>query len=183
MLRLSADLHLLRENTMAVKKTTTRRKATSSTAAKKSTAARRKPAASRKTASRRTAVRKTTARKSPARRKAAAAKPAFPTTAIRKRLTKAQIVSSVADASDLNRRQVAMAFDALENVIERSVKRGSAGEFLLPGLLKVISVKVPARKARPGVNPFTGEKIMIKARPASHSVRVRPLKKLKGFAS
>ena len=172
---------------MAVKRKTTRRKATPKAAAKKSTPARRKPAA-RKTASRRTAtrrkpaVRKAPARKKPAARKAVA-KPKLVTSPIRKRLTKGQIVGTIAEGASLSRSQVSMVMDELENIIARSVKRGSTGEFLLPGLLKVVSVKVPARKARPGVNPFTGEKIMIKARPASNSVRVRPLKKLKGFAA
>lgn len=175
---------------MAVKRKTTRRKATPKTAAKRSTPARRKPAA-RKTTSRRTAAtrRKPAARKAPARKrpaatkKKAAAKPKLVKTPIRKRLTKGQIVGTIAESAGLSRSQVSMVMDGLEGIIARSVKRGSTGEFLLPGLLKIVSVKVPARKARPGVNPFTGEKIMIKARPASNSVRVRPLKKLKGFAA
>lgn len=173
---------------MAVKRKTTRRKATPKTAAKRSTPARRKPAA-RKTASRRTAAtrRKPAARKAPARKKPAArkavAKPKLAKTPIRKRLTKGQIVGTISESAGLSRSQVSMVMDGLESIIARSVKRGSTGEFLLPGLLKIVSVKVPARKARPGVNPFTGEKIMIKARPASNSVRVRPLKKLKGFAA
>ncbi|NNC55586.1 MAG: integration host factor, partial [Pseudomonadales bacterium] len=56
------------------------------------------------------------------------------------------------------------------------------GEFVLPGLLKVNTVKKPARKARKGINPFTGEETMFKAKPASIAVKVRPLKKLKEMA-
>ena len=167
---------------MAVKRKTTRRKATPKTAAKKSTPARRKTASRRTPARAKPAARKAPARKKPAARKAAA-KPKQVTTPIRKRLTKGQIVGTIAESASLSRSQVSTVMDGLENIIARSVKRGSTGEFLLPGLLKIVSVKVPARKARPGVNPFTGEKIMIKARPASNSVRVRPLKKLKGFAA
>jgi nucleoid DNA-binding protein len=62
------------------------------------------------------------------------------------------------------------------------VKKRSVGEFALPGLLKVTTVKKPAKKARKGINPFTGEETMFKAKPASIQVKVRPLKKLKEMA-
>jgi len=44
-------------------------------------------------------------------------------------------------------------------------------------------VKKPATKAREGVNPFTGEKMVFKAKPASKKVRVMPLKNLKTMVS
>jgi hypothetical protein len=56
------------------------------------------------------------------------------------------------------------------------------GEFTLPGLMKITTVKKPAVKARKGINPFTGEETMFKAKPASVAVKVRPLKKMKEFA-
>ncbi len=71
----------------------------------------------------------------------------------------------------------------LEALIERSIKKRSIGEFTLPGLMKITTVKKPARKARKGINPFTGEETMFKAKPASIAVKVRPLKKLKEFAA
>lgn len=143
-------------------------------AAKKTTA--RKPA-------RKAAKAKKT--KAPARRKAASRKPQPQALgpAIRTRLSKSGIVSAIAESRSLTRKDVSAVLDELELLMGRSLRRGGAGEFLLPGLLKVVAVKVPARKARPGVNPFTGEKIMIKARPASRSARVRVLKKLKEYAS
>jgi DNA-binding protein HU-beta len=55
--------------------------------------------------------------------------------------------------------------------------------FTLPGLLKMKVVKKPATKAREGVNPFTGEKMMFKAKPASKKVRIMALKNLKGFVN
>lgn len=61
----------------------------------------------------------------------------------------------------------------------RHIKKGAGGEFVLPGLLKIVTVKKPARPARMGVNPFTGEKMQFKAKPASTAVKVRPLKKMK----
>ncbi len=136
------------------------------------------------------AAKKKTARKpakskarAPARRKKAAAKPVSPGAPIRSRLTKSGIVGAIAESRDLRRADVSAVLEELELLIGRSVRRGSVGEFQLPGLMKVVAVKVAARKARPGVNPFTGEKIMIKARPASRSARVRVLKKLKEYAS
>ena len=49
----------------------------------------------------------------------------------------------------------------------------------MPGLCKMVVKKKPATKARKGINPFTGEEMMFKAKPASKTVRVRPLKNLK----
>ena len=65
----------------------------------------------------------------------------------------------------------------------RSIKKRGVGEFTIPGILKITTVKKPARKARKGINPFTGEETMFKAKPASIAVKVRPLKKLKEFAA
>ena len=50
-------------------------------------------------------------------------------------------------------------------------------------MMKITTVKKPARKARKGINPFTGEETMFKAKPASIAVKVRPLKKMKEFAA
>ena len=66
-------------------------------------------------------------------------------------------------------------------VIKKSL-RGN-GLFTMPGLLKMKVVKKPATKAREGINPFTGEKMMFKAKPASKKVRVMPLKNLKAMVN
>jgi nucleoid DNA-binding protein len=66
-------------------------------------------------------------------------------------------------------------------VIKKSLK--SHGLFTLPGLATMKVVKKPATKAREGVNPFTGEKMVFKAKPASKKVRVMPLKNLKGMVN
>ena len=60
-----------------------------------------------------------------------------------------------------------------------SVSKKGAGEFVLPGLLKITSVKVPAKAKRKGINPFTKEEQWFKAKPARSVVKVRPLKALK----
>ncbi len=72
-------------------------------------------------------------------------------------------------------------FDALNGVIKKSLR--SHGLFTLPGLAKLKVVKKPATKAREGVNPFTGEKMMFKAKPASKKVRAMPLKNLKNMVN
>lgn len=95
--------------------------------------------------------------------------------------TKSQIVSTIADQTDLTKKQVVAVFDALNGVMKKALK--GAGVFTLPGVCKMRVVKKPATKAREGVNPFTGEKMVFKAKPASKKVRVMPLKNLKGFVN
>ena len=134
------------------------------------------------------AIRKTTkapTKKAPAKAavKAAPAKaPVKKTPTIREKMTKTQITSSIADSTGLSRKQVGDVLAELETLIEGSIKKRAIGEFTLPGLMKITTVKKPAVKARKGVNPFTGEETMFKAKPASVAVKVRPLKKLKEFA-
>ena len=83
--------------------------------------------------------------------------------------------------ADLSKKQVTAVFQALNDLIERHVKKGGVGEFTLPGLLKIKTVKKPASKARKGVpNPFRpGEVMDVAAKPASTKVKVLPLKGLK----
>ena len=97
-------------------------------------------------------------------------------------MTKSQIVGSIAEDTGLSKAQVGSVIEHLELLIERSIKKRSVGEFTLPGLMKITTVKKPARKARKGINPFTGEETVFKAKPASVAVKVRPLKKMKEFA-
>lgn len=97
--------------------------------------------------------------------------------ATKKPPTKSEVFGTIADQTDLTKKQVAEVFAALDGVIKKSLKANDA--FTLPGLAKMVVKKKPATKARPGKNPFTGEDIMIKAKPASKTVRIRPLKNLK----
>ncbi|MEI6676485.1 MAG: HU family DNA-binding protein [Verrucomicrobiota bacterium] len=98
---------------------------------------------------------------------------------IKDRLSKTQIIEQLAASTGLARKQVAAVLDGLTDVIEAHVKKNAVGEFVLPGLLKISTVRKPAVKARKGINPFTKEEVMFKAKPASTVVKVRPLKKLK----
>ncbi len=101
---------------------------------------------------------------------------------ITERQNKTQVLQQIADATQLSKKQVQAVLDELTNVIEGHIKKKGIGEFVLPGLLKITTVKKPATKARKGINPFTKEEVTFKAKPASISVKVRPLKKLKEFA-
>ena len=101
---------------------------------------------------------------------------------IKEKLTKTQILDQIADSTGLVRKQVAAVLESLTEVIEAHVKKHAVGEFVLPGLLKISTVRKPAVKARKGINPFTKEEVTFKAKPASTAVKVRPLKKLKDMA-
>ena len=95
--------------------------------------------------------------------------------------TKSEILATICKDTGLSRKQVSSVFDSLSGVIRKSL-RGN-GLFTLPVLLKLKVVKKPATKAREGVNPFTGEKMTFKAKPASKKVRAMPLKSLKAFVN
>ncbi len=157
---------------MATKKAPAKRKA----AAKKKAPAKKAPA--RKAAAKKAAAKRPAGKKAPAK-KAAASKQA----AVSKKMTKTGILNEIAQNTELSRKQVDAVLGELENLIERHIKKRAVGEFTLPGLLKVRSVKRPATKRRMGRNPATGEEIVIPAKPATTRVRVTPLKRLKEMVS
>jgi len=105
-------------------------------------------------------------------------------TAIKDPMTKTQLLNELAANTGVAKKDVANVLDELANVVERHIKKRGAGTFTLPGLLKIVTVKKPATKARKGVpNPFRpGETMDVAAKPASIKVKVRPLKKLKDMA-
>ncbi len=91
--------------------------------------------------------------------------------------TKSDILNHIAKETGLSRKDASATLDALGVIIRKSLRSG--GAFTMPGLLKMKVVKKPATKERQGTNPFTGEKMVFKAKPASKKVRVLPLKGLK----
>ncbi|MHB1542194.1 MAG: HU family DNA-binding protein [Steroidobacteraceae bacterium] len=95
--------------------------------------------------------------------------------------TKSEVLTQISKDTGLSRKQVGSVFDSLNGVIKKSLR--SNGLFTMPGLLKMKVVKKPATKAREGINPFTGENMMFKAKPASKKVRVMPLKNLKAMVN
>ncbi len=104
------------------------------------------------------------------------------TAPIKDRLSKTQILDQIAADTELSRKQVSAVLDSLTDIIEAHVNKKAVGEFVLPGLLKIVTVRKPAVKARKGISPFTKEEVMFKAKPATTVVKVRPLKKLKDMA-
>ena len=96
-----------------------------------------------------------------------------------KRMTKAQVISEIAQYSELDKKSVGKVFEGLTDLIKKQLGPRGPGEFVIPGLLKLKAVKKPATKDREGINPFTKEKTVFKGKPASKKVRATALKALK----
>jgi nucleoid DNA-binding protein len=133
-----------------------------------------KTAAKKKAPAKKVATKKAPVKKAPA--------PAKNVKAITERYSKTQMLTQIAENTQLSRKQVQSVLDELTDIIDGHVKKRGCGEFVLPGLLKIATVKKPAKKARKGINPFTGEETVFKAKPASIAIKIRPLKKLKEMA-
>ena len=99
-------------------------------------------------------------------------------TAATSRRSRADVVKQIAAGTDLKPRQVKDVFETLSAIMAADLGKKGCGEFNFNGLVKLRTVNKPATKARPGRNPFTGEEIMIKAKPASRKVRARALRPL-----
>lgn len=94
-------------------------------------------------------------------------------------MSKSTMVKAITDVTCLAKKDVVAVLDCLGLVIEKHVKVGGPGKFVLPGMIKISVVKKPARPARKGINPFTGEETTFKAKPAYKAVKIKALKKLK----
>ncbi len=93
--------------------------------------------------------------------------------------TKTEIYANIAESTGVSKKDVGAVFEALNDEIAKALSNKGAGTFTLPGLCKIVVQDKPAVPEREGVNPFTGETTMFKAKPARCVVKVRPLKKLK----
>jgi nucleoid DNA-binding protein len=93
--------------------------------------------------------------------------------------TKSEILTAIADDTELSKRDVAAVLESLTGLIGKNIGSRGPGYFNLPGLMKIKVNKKPAVKARKGINPFTGEEMMFKAKPARKVVKIAPLKSLK----
>ena len=98
-----------------------------------------------------------------------------------KRRSRGDLVRTIAEGTELKPGKVKEVFDALGAIMAADLSKKGSGEFNFNGLMKLRTVDKPASKARKGRNPFTGEEIMIKAKPASRKVRVRALRTLNGM--
>lgn len=115
---------------------------------------------------------------------AAAKKPAKAPkpSSVTERWSKTQILNEISARTSLSRKQTNAVLEELSSIIARHLGKKGPGEFVLPGLLKINTKKKAAVKAGMRKNPFTGEMVMGKAKPASMQVKVRPLAKLKDMA-
>lgn len=93
--------------------------------------------------------------------------------------SKSEVIGALAEANEMTRKEVNAFFDTMGKMIKKDLGRSGPGVFNVPGMMKIKVVRKPATKARKGVNPFTGEEMMFKAKPARNVVKVLPLKNLK----
>lgn len=157
-------------------------------AAKKKAVAKKAPVAKKKAVAKKAVAKKAVAKKAAAKatakktvaRKATAKKTsATAASGVKKPPTKTEILASIAETTELSRKQVTSVFDALNDLIQDNLKPRGPGTFSVPGLMKIRVNKRPATRARKGINPFTGEETVFKAKPARKVVKVTPLKNLK----
>lgn len=130
----------------------------------------------------RVAKKKTTKKKATAKKATTTRKKTAAATAGKPR-TKSEIFRMIAEDTGLARKDVVSVFESMNTVMEKDLGRRGPGVFTVPGLIKVRVVKKAAVKARKGVNPFTGEEMMFKAKPARKVVKAQPLKALKDMVN
>ncbi len=99
-----------------------------------------------------------------------------------KAASKSEILTSIAESAQLSRKQVSAVFEGLSELIKNNVGKKGPGLFVVPGLMKIIVIQKPAVKARKGINPFTKQEQMFKAKPARKVIKIRALKALKDMA-
>ncbi len=96
-----------------------------------------------------------------------------------KRMTKAQVVAELAETAQIDKKAVNAVLSGLADIVNRELGAKGSGEFVVPGLVKLKTVKKPATKDRQGINPFTKQPMTIKGKPASKKVRATAVKALK----
>lgn len=140
-----------------------------------------KKAAKKASAASKAAVKTPVAKKAVARKTAAsAATPAIKP--IKTSFTKASLITHLVEQTQLEPKVVKNVMATLEATMLASINKRGLGEFTLPGLLKISTQKVPAKKRRFGKDPFTGEERWFDAKPATVRIKARALKKLKDAA-
>ncbi len=92
---------------------------------------------------------------------------------------KTEFFNALSEQTGVAKKEVVKIFDSLKAIIQIHLGKGGPSQFILPGLVKMTVVNKPATKARKGVNPFTKEEMMFKAKPARKLVKIRALKMLK----
>lgn len=158
----------------------TKKKATRKTTTKTTT---KRKVATRKATTKKTATKKATVKGKATKTVKKPVKRASPKTALKSAPNKSEIMSTLAENTELSKKEIVAVFEELSALMHRCLRKGGAGEFTIPGLMKCVVKNKPATKARKGINPFTGEETTFKAKPASNVIKVRPLKKLKEMAA
>jgi nucleoid DNA-binding protein len=114
-----------------------------------------------------------------AKKAATKAAPATGEKSATKPATKGEIYTKLAQKAGLSKKQISTVFESLTDLIGNELGKKGPGMFIVPGLLKLKVVKKPATKAKQGINPFTKQPMMYKAKPARNVVKALPLKPLK----
>ena len=100
----------------------------------------------------------------------------------RRAMTQSAVLMQVAEDTELTKKEVKGVMLALSALIVKELNtksRTAPGKMVIPGICRVVAKSKPARKARKGRNPFTGEDMMFKAKPATTVVKILPVKALK----
>jgi len=97
----------------------------------------------------------------------------------KKPMSKTEIIAALCEATNLTKQQVSGLFDELATLIGKNLGEEGPGVFAIPGLLQIKVVRKPATEERKGINPFTKEEMIFKAKPAKNVVKITPLKGLK----
>ncbi len=98
-----------------------------------------------------------------------------------KAMSKSEVYAALSESSGLSKAQVATLFDSLSTLVGKNISHGGPGIFTVPGLLKIKVVRKPAVPARTGINPFTKQETVFKAKPARNVVKLQALKSLKAM--
>jgi nucleoid DNA-binding protein len=99
----------------------------------------------------------------------------------KKPMNKTEIMTALAEATGLTKQQVAELFDAIAQLIGKNLGEEGPGVFTIPDLLQIKVVRKPATEEHKGINPFTKEEMVIKAKPAKNAVKLVALKGLKAM--
>lgn len=153
------------------------------TASKAKRTSAKKPAAARKHKAvkpKKTAIKRATAKRASAH---GAVKKATGAISVGKKpFTKSQFISTISERTAVPRKDVVAIMESIGDIISAHIEKQGPEIFSWPGLFKIQVLKKPATKARQGINPFTGEQMMFKAKPASRKIKIRALKQLKEMA-
>ena len=96
-----------------------------------------------------------------------------------KLMSKSELIQKIADqhSNGLSRKDIKGIVESLADVAYKELKK--TGAFFVPGFAKFVVIKKPATKARKGINPFTKEPTVFKAKPARKIIKARPVKAAK----